>query len=124
MNPILRHLRAVQAQHEQAAELQRLMDGASGGCIAPGSYVAVGGWARRTLHIDDDGNVSEHCSHKPDEYAKIGFIPNDDTYILHKDGMAVIRPDGQIEHIGRGRGWSIDPDTGEVGPSPKPAKSD
>ena len=26
--------------------------------------------------------------------------------------------------VGRGRGWSIDPDTGEVGPSPKPAKSD
>ena len=24
--------------------------------------------------------------------------------------------------VGRGRGWSIDPDTGEVGPSPKPAK--
>ena len=33
-----------------------------------------------------------------DEYVKRGFIPGD-TYVVHKDGIAVVRPSGHVEPI-------------------------
>lgn len=64
MNPILCHLRAVEAQKRQADELKRLMDGASGG-----RPEAPYGWAPRMLHVNDDGSARDGCSHAPRGWA-------------------------------------------------------
>lgn len=62
MNLILRQLRALDVQRDQAEALERLMDGASGG-LPDASGVAPYGWANRTLHVDANGEVRKHVSY-------------------------------------------------------------